>query len=104
MLCLIRFRLVTSGLYNSGGVNIDNINVTGLTTNIPGAAARFSVTVADSAGCTYQWYKDGVPLTGANQSTYSISAVLKTDAGYYSVTITNPAGSVTSNAARLIVQ
>ena len=104
MLCLIRFRLVTSSLYNSTGVNIDNINVTGLTPSIPGAPAKFSVTVADSAGCTYQWYKDGVPLTGANQSTYSISAVLKTDAGYYSVTITNPAGSVTSNVARLIVQ
>jgi hypothetical protein len=103
MLCLIRFRLVTSSLYNSGGVNIDNINVTGLTPSIPGAPAKFSVSVADSSGCTYQWYKDGVAITGANQSSYSISSVVKNDAGYYSVTVTNPAGSVSSAPVALVV-
>ncbi len=55
-----------------------------------------SVSVADAAGCTYQWRKDGVAIAGASGSYYSTS---QGAAGRYSVVVTNPAGSATSSDA-----
>jgi len=52
---------------------------------------------------SYQWYKDGVAITGANQATYKISKVAMEDAGSYSFTASNRSGSVTSEAAQLVV-
>ena len=58
---------------------------------------------------TYQWKKDGVDLidgeniAGATTNTLIISNVLETDAGSYSVVITNLDGTVTSDGAVLTV-
>jgi alpha-tubulin suppressor-like RCC1 family protein len=68
-----------------------------------GSAASFSVVAISSASLTYQWRKDGSPISGATSSTYSISSTSKSDAGSYSVVVTNYAGSVTSSAATLTV-
>ena len=48
---------------------------------------------------TYQWYKDGKAISGATSSSYKINSVKKSDAGKYTVTVSNSAGSVTSAAA-----
>jgi hypothetical protein len=50
---------------------------------------------------TYQWYKDGNPISGATSSTYTILTVLGTSAGVYSVKVTNAGGSVMSDTATL---
>jgi hypothetical protein len=67
-----------------------------------GASATFSVS-ANGTSPSYQWYKDGSPISGATGATYAISSTQVSDAGSYTVTVSNTAGSVTSNAAKLTV-
>ena len=52
---------------------------------------------------TYQWYKDGKTISGATASSYTIKSVKTSDAGKYTVKVSNSAGSVTSSAATLTV-
>jgi hypothetical protein len=68
-----------------------------------GQPAAFSVAVNGTAPFTYQWMKNGVNIAGATSATYSIAAAQSSDAGTYSVKVTNTAGSVTSNGAALTV-
>jgi hypothetical protein len=68
-----------------------------------GASASFSVTASGTAPLSYQWKKDSNAISGATSSTYSIGAAALADAGSYTVTVTNSAGSVTSSAATLTV-
>jgi hypothetical protein len=44
------------------------------------------------SGSTYQWYKDGVDVSGATGRTFTISEAQLTDAGSYTVQITAPTG------------
>ncbi|GAB7129168.1 hypothetical protein JCM19000A_36760 [Silvimonas sp. JCM 19000] len=67
---------------------------------IPGQPATFTVVAAGSAPFHYQWMKDGAAI-GGDSATFSIAAVQNSDAGSYSVTVTNLAGSVTSAAVTL---
>jgi hypothetical protein len=68
-----------------------------------GQTVTFSVTADGTFPFTYQWYKDGSDITGATGGTYSISSVQLTDAGTYSVVVTNSAGFATSDGAILTV-
>jgi len=68
-----------------------------------GTAASFSVSASGTAPLSYQWRKDGTAIAGATSGTYTISTVATSDAGSYTVAVTNTAGSVTSNAATLTV-
>ncbi|HVS51749.1 MAG TPA: immunoglobulin domain-containing protein [Opitutaceae bacterium] len=68
-----------------------------------GQSTYISVSQSGSSPLTYQWLKDGQPIANATTSAYSINATAFTDAGDYSVVITNAAGSVTSAAGRLTV-
>jgi hypothetical protein len=69
-----------------------------------GQAASFSVVASGTAPITYQWLKRGQPITGATSSTYTTPATTSSDNGsQFSVTVSNSAGSVTSNAASLTV-
>lgn len=68
------------------------------------AAASFSVSVCGTPPFTYQWRFEGTPIPNATNSTYTILSAEQTDAGEYTVTVSNPAGSVTSLAAQLVVQ
>lgn len=72
------------------------------TTILNGAAATLSAT-ASGEGLTYQWRRDGVVIGGATGSTLHLPAAGFADAGAYTVTVTNGAGSVTSEVARLTV-
>ncbi len=69
-----------------------------------GESVTFSVTATGSAPLAYQWSKDGAVISGATDSTYTITGVATSNAGSYTVTVSNVAGSVTSNAAILTVQ
>lgn len=60
-----------------------------------GTPASFSVGVAGTSP-TYQWRKDGTAIGNATNSTYSLAAVVDTNAGGYDVIVTTIYGSVTS--------
>ena len=75
---------------------------TSLTVNA-GAAATFTVVANGTAPLAYQWKKDGAVLSGATTSAYAIAAAQASDAGSYSVIVSNAAGNVTSSAATLTV-
>ena len=68
-----------------------------------GATATFSVAASGTGSLTYQWSKNGSVVSGATGATLSLSNVQSGDAGSYTAVVTNSAGSVTSNAASLIV-
>ena len=68
-----------------------------------GTAVSFSVTAAGTAPFTYQWQKGGVAIPGATAATYAIVSAQLTDAGTYTVVVTNALASVTSAAATLTV-
>ncbi|ADO69563.1 discoidin domain-containing protein [Stigmatella aurantiaca] len=63
----------------------------------------FSVMAAGTSPFTYQWQFNGVNITGANGSTYTIAQAQNGDAGKYTVVVSNAAGSVTSAAATLTI-
>ncbi len=73
-----------------------------ITVNV-GSAATFTVTATGTVPLLYQWYQNGVRIAGANASTYRIAEAQSLNAGEYSVTVSNSAGSVTSIPATLIV-
>jgi BspA type Leucine rich repeat region (6 copies)/Immunoglobulin domain len=68
-----------------------------------GNAASFNVTATGTAPLSYQWLKDGVAIAGANSATYTISSVQLSDAGVYSVVVSNVSGKVESATTSLIV-
>jgi hypothetical protein len=72
-------------------------------TTLAGSSAMFSVLYAGYPAPTIQWLKNGVPISGATSSTLTLSGVAVTDAGTYSVRLTNSSGSVTSSGAVLTV-
>jgi alpha-tubulin suppressor-like RCC1 family protein len=68
-----------------------------------GGEVTLSVTVAGYPVPTYQWRKNGVNISGANGSLYTITNVAAGDAGTYSVQATNAMGSATSVDALLVI-
>ena len=70
-------------------------------TVVTGTPASFSVSASGTVPLSYQWKKDGKDIAGATSNPYTIAAATMADGGAYSVVITNSAGSVTSNEAKL---
>ncbi|MBX3097069.1 MAG: immunoglobulin domain-containing protein [Fimbriimonadaceae bacterium] len=68
-----------------------------------GDAAAFTVT-ATGPNLTYQWLRNGTPITGATSATYSIAAAQSSDAGSYVARVTNADGAANSTAATLTVR
>ena len=68
-----------------------------------GASALFGVRATGVPEPTYQWLFNGKEISGATSATLSISGVKESDAGKYSVVVSNESGSVTSNEAVLTV-
>jgi hypothetical protein len=62
--------------------------------------ASFSV-VATGGSLSYQWKKNGVDIPGATHETYAINNMSSAITGEYTVVVSNPVGSVTSNPAYL---
>lgn len=76
---------------------------TNLTVNV-GDAANFSVTASGATTLGYQWYKNFTNrLAGATASTYSLANVQLTNAGNFTVVVTNAAGALTSSIATLTI-
>jgi len=68
-----------------------------------GQPVAFEV-VATGANLRYQWQRNGVNISNATQSRYTIASATSADnAAQFRVVVSNPTGSVTSNQATLTV-
>jgi len=63
----------------------------------------FSVSCTGDMPFAFQWYKNDVAIQGQAGASLSIASVAESDAGSYTVKITNAGGSVTTTAAVLTV-
>ena len=68
-----------------------------------GHNASFTVAASGTAPLSFQWKKGGTAISGATSATYTITPTTTAHAGSYTVTVSNTAGTVTSNAAVLTV-
>ena len=62
-------------------------------------AAQFSATIQGSHPFTYQWKKDAAVLPGATAPTLLLTDLQSSDAGDYTLVVTNPYGSAEASAS-----
>ncbi len=67
-----------------------------------GGRVTLTVTVTGT-GITYQWFFNGVAISGATSSSYAIASATPASAGSYTVTATGTGGSITSSASILTI-
>src|ERR1700677_1738976 len=103
----------TAGTYTITATSVDNPSVlVTTTTTISGPVINtqpiaqhdcsggvLTLSVAANYAATYQWNLGGTPISGATSATYSVTNASGVNAGNYTVTVTNGAGSVTSSIA-----
>lgn len=92
----------------SQAVTVSVGNAPAITTQPAGLTVEqskpFTLRVATSASSvTYQWKKDGTPISGATTAEYTVAAASLSDAGSYVCTIDGGCGSVNSEPAVVVV-
>ncbi|HEY2781906.1 MAG TPA: hypothetical protein VGI90_14080 [Steroidobacteraceae bacterium] len=71
---------------------------------IVGQAATFTVTASGTAPLAYQWQKGTTSIAGATGASYTTPpAALSDDGATFQAVVSNSAGSVTSNSAKLTI-
>ncbi len=70
---------------------------------LKGSSVSFTVAASGAPAPSFQWYKDGVAISGATGATLSLSSVQTTQSGAYTVKVSNSVGYVMSSAASLSV-
>ena len=68
-----------------------------------GEITELFVSAEGTPPLAYQWLKNGTPIAGATRSILGFTPVQLTDAGSYSVGVSNASGSVTSTSAEISV-
>jgi uncharacterized delta-60 repeat protein len=72
--------------------------------NAEGGTAQFLAVTANGTGpFTYQWFRNGEAIDGATGSVLRFPSISTANAGNYTVTVTNAAGSVNSSVATVTV-
>ena len=69
-----------------------------------GEAAKFTVLANGTAPLSYQWKRDDANLSGETGSTLTLNKVTMSQAGSYTVIVSNAVGLVSSSGARLTVK
>jgi hypothetical protein len=70
-----------------------------------GQIATFSVTASGTGPMSYQWYKNGVAISGGTSNTYTTPPTAAGDTGsIFTVVVSNPTGTAKSGPATLTVQ
>ncbi|MBL8877917.1 MAG: immunoglobulin domain-containing protein [Phycisphaerales bacterium] len=73
------------------------------TTVCGGTAVTFTLVATGGAPITYQWQRNGVNISGATGTNYTVLSATPSNAGTYRCVVTNPCGTVNSNGALLTV-
>ncbi|MBU3660613.1 MAG: BspA family leucine-rich repeat surface protein [Flavobacteriales bacterium] len=106
------YTVVVTGECNAVTSTVANLVVNPLTvittqpvgaTNCAGTSVAFNVVATGTGTLTYQWKKDNSNISGATAATFSYPSVLTTDAGSYTVEVVGGCGTVSSDAAVLVV-
>ena len=74
------------------------------TTGITGGGASFTVVASGDPTLLYQWAFNGAPLANATNATLTLTNLQASQAGLYSVVVSNPFGTATSTNAALTVK
>ncbi len=69
----------------------------------PQQDAAFSVAATGSAPLSFQWRFNGTNISGATSNSFTRTGVQAQDVGFYSVVVSNSAGSITSSNASLLL-
>lgn len=72
-------------------------------TIVAGSNVTFSVMALGTPPLRYQWHKDGAAISDGTNASYAISPVFYTNAGSYSVAVSNAVGFAISSNALLTV-
>ncbi len=72
------------------------------TTNIIGSTVTFNVGAAGTTPLFYQWFQNNSALFGQTSSNLVLTNIADSDAGNYTVVVTNFVGSITSAPAALV--
>jgi alpha-tubulin suppressor-like RCC1 family protein len=72
-------------------------------TNLAGGSASFSVAAIGPGPLAYQWQLNGADLPGATTTSLALTNLQMSDAGLYSVVVTNTFGAVVSSNALLTI-
>jgi hypothetical protein len=67
----------------------------------PGANRTLTVAATGTAPLSYQWRRNGMAIPGATSASYTLSGAGLDNVGIHDVVVTNPVGSVVSNAATI---
>ncbi|MBI5772016.1 MAG: immunoglobulin domain-containing protein [Verrucomicrobia bacterium] len=70
---------------------------------VSGGSATMSVAAGGSGPFTYQWRRNGVPITGATASSCTMANATRADTDFYDVVVANGAASAMSQPVRLTV-
>jgi hypothetical protein len=108
------YTLVATNSQGTATSNAATLTVTGVPISPPSLSAQpaniaqavgtaASLSVVASGSPTYQWRKNGANIPGATAATLSFASLAAADTASYDVVLTNAAGSVTSNAATVVV-
>ncbi|MGZ5544040.1 MAG: LamG-like jellyroll fold domain-containing protein, partial [Limisphaerales bacterium] len=82
---------------------LPNIVTQPVTQGVPtNSSAIFTVTAQGSPSPSFQWQQDGADIIGATDSAYTISSAQDTDAGTYTVILSNSCGTVTSDGTSVL--
>jgi len=66
-----------------------------------GGLVAFTASATGSAPLTFHWYRNGTPIPGATNASYSLTNTTSADVGHYAVLAANPQGSEFSRPASL---
>lgn len=89
-------------VFNVGAGSVPTITAQPTGGTVP-EGGDFTFRVEATGASSYVWRKNTTPIAGATGATLALSNVKPTDAGTYSVVVSNPVGSVTSGDAVLNV-
>lgn len=73
-------------------------------TKNPGETATFEVSLTGTQPMTYQWRRDGVPISGQNGATLTLANLQCSENSVFDVIVANTCGRATSAAATLTVR
>jgi len=108
------YKLVISNI--AGSTASDDITLTVTPTPVPSVTLPPSVTPTAGTDTTlwaslsiqvpdlsYQWYKNGLPISGATSYVHQLTNLGASDSGEYVIVVTSPRGSFTSNPCTIQV-